>query len=204
MRRAPGSREVWQERWSRSATLAPQPVLGSNGTVYFLQGSALQRHAYDQPGQTVATGSGFNATSNLVLDGANNIYFWDNGYLIGLNANGDALFERQNMTVLQKRDGDLPQQFIRLMVSPDGSLWSNNKNGNSLYVFKPRFKAAVVSLTQQDIRTETVYRANDRLLVGGVAVRDNASVVFQAQNGISFARGFSVQRGSSVLARTGF
>jgi len=196
-----------REVWSSSGTLTPQPVLGSNDRVYYIQGGALQGHKYNQIGSAeITAGMGLNATSNLVLDGANNIYFWDNGDLYGLDADGKPLFEKQNFTTgPEKRDAKAPppERFIRLMLGPDGSLWANNKSGNALYVFKPHYKDSI-TLRQEDIKTQTAYRAASTLEAGGVTVKDGTAVLFEAQKSIGFSRGFAVQKGASLLARTGF
>jgi hypothetical protein len=196
--------------WSASGTLSPQPVLGSNGRVYYLQNGLLQAHKYDQLGaaEVVSAGANLNATSNLIMDGADNIYFWDNGYLYGFGSGGKALFAKVPLTSeVQERPGQSiqgPEQFIRLMMGPDGTLWVNNKNGDALFAFKPSYPSADLTLQQTDIKPRTAYRTAGTLNVGSVSVEGNAQLLFQAQSGIGFARGFKVQRGSSIIARTGF
>jgi hypothetical protein len=196
--------------WNTSGTLIPQPVLGSNGFVYYIQDGALQRHKYDQISDKFFTDSGLNTTSNLVMDGANNIYFWDNGYLHGYKADGEALFSKIPLTSeLKERKmeetDEGPEQFIRLMMGPDGTLWVNNKNGNSLYTFKPQYAAdSDLTLKQDDIKTQTVYRATGTLAVGDVKIEKEMQILFQAQEGIGFAKGFAVEKGAALLCRTGF
>jgi hypothetical protein len=212
------SGNVWgyttaQRIWNSAGTLVPQPVLGSNDLVYFIQGGGLQAHKYDQIGSVrAAPDAGLKTTSNLVMDGANNLYFWDNGYLHGYSADRKALFAKIPFTAaVQDRNLDAqgqpiqgPEQFLRLMLGPDGTLWANNKLGNALFAFKPQFAAADITLKQEDIKPQTVYRATGMLTVGGVTVGGGTQILFQAQNGIGFAKGFKVQKGASILARTGF
>jgi hypothetical protein len=199
-----------QKIWGASGTLLPQPVLASNGRVYFLQDGQLKAHKYDQVGaaEVVSAGANLNATSNLVMDGADSIYFWDNGYLHGYGADGKPLFAKLPLTAgIQERGGQTgegPEQFIRLMLGPDGTLWTNNKNGDGLFAFKPAYASPDLTLQQKDIKSQTAYRTEGKLTVGGVSIKANTQLLFQAQNGIGFASGFRVQQGATVAARTGF
>jgi hypothetical protein len=217
-----------QRIWNSSGTLLPQPVLGSNGFVYYIQGGALRRHPYAQRGEVDKTEgkNNLSTTSNLVMDGADNVYFWDNGYFYGYSKDKTSLFDKVRLTGLtEKRAADPedvpdpdkpnatrkadrtfsgPEQFIRLMVGPDGTLWANNKSDKVLYAFKPTYKDEKLELKQTDIRTQTVYRATGVLTVGGVTVSSGTQLLLQAQNGIVFAPGFAVEKGASILARAGF
>lgn len=145
------------------------------------------------------------------MDGANNIYFWDNGTLHGYQEDGERLFEKKSFDGLNERSKDEkdqsaegPEQFIRLILGPDGTIWANNKNGRDLYAFKPSYGDSKLTLEQEDIQTDTVYRTAGELAVGGVTVKSNTRIWFQAQKGMSFAKGFAVQKGASLLCRTGF
>jgi hypothetical protein len=205
--------------WSTDSTLIPQPVLGSDRNVYYLQNGALQAHPYDQVGSATSSGTGFNATSNLVLDGANNIYFWDNGSLRGYKPDGQLLFEKAVFTT----DPDVPkppapaapvptggttvaagpEQFLRLMLGPDGTLWANNRNGSSLYAFRPVFAVPNTVVTQT--QTQTVYRATGMLhIASGVIIPAGTQTLFQAGKSVSFSAGTVVRKGAAVVIRTGF
>jgi hypothetical protein len=212
-----------QRVWNASGSLLPQPVLGSNGIVYYIQGGVLHGHRYDKMGSAdINSGTALNTTSNLVMDGANNIYFWDNGYFYGYSPDAKPLFERVDLTnkglegqrpaepeavsaeKKAEREGGGPEQFIRLMMAPDGTLWANNKNGRNLFAFKPKYASTNLPLQQQDIRNHTTYRANGEITVGGVTVSGGTQLFLQAEDGIAFAKGFTVEKGASVLAGTGF
>jgi hypothetical protein len=199
--------------WNAAGTLIPQPVLGSNKLVYFIQGGGLQAHRYDQIGSVEAVpDAGLKTTSNLVMDGADNIYFWDNGYLHGFKADRQALFTKIPLTSeVKARNTDEtgqtiegPEQFLRLMLGPDGTLWANNKLGSALYAFKPGFAEPNLTLKQEDIHTNTIYRATGTLTVGSLKVEGGTQILLQAQQGISFASGFTLQQGAELLCRTGF
>jgi hypothetical protein len=193
--------------WNSPGTLIPQPVLGSNGLVYFIQGGGLQAQKYDQIGSvTVSPNANLKTTSNLVMDGANNIYFWDSGYLHGYDADRKPLFAKISPTPDLKapnQDVEGPEQFLRLMPGPDGTLWANDKLGSALYAFKPGYAASNVALKQEHIKTNTVYRATGSLSVGSLKLEGGTRILLQAQQGISFASGFAVQKGAALLCRTG-
>ena len=201
--------------WNAAGTLIPQPVIGSNGLVYFIQDGALIGHLYSARGAPeIKAGTDLNTTSNLVVDGADNIYYWDNGYLHGYAADGRPLFDKIPMTS-QVNDRNLdqngkpvqgPEKFLRLMLGPDGTLWTNNKNGKALFAFIPRYAEADLTLKQEDLKTATVYRATGRLTVaaGGVTLAKGTDIVLQAQKGITFSTGFRVEKGAGLICRTGF
>ncbi|MEQ8182131.1 MAG: hypothetical protein ABRQ29_10485, partial [Smithellaceae bacterium] len=101
-----------------------------------------------------------------------------------------------------------PEQFIRLMMGPDGALWTNNKNGGEIFAFQPLYDAVNLTLREEDIKSGTSYRAAGILSVGdgkeNVTVKEGMQLLFQAQEGVGFARGFRVEKGASIYVRTGF
>jgi hypothetical protein len=204
-----------QRIWSASGTLIPQPVLGSNDLVYFIQGGSLQGHHYDQHGSAAITsGTDLNATSNLVMDGADNVYFWDNGFLHGHRADGEPLFAKIPMTTgVRARNVDEygrqvagPEQFIRFWLGPDGTLWANNKNGNALFAFKPQYAEPDLVLRQEDLKSNTVYRAAGVIAMaeGGLTLEADKNIMLQAGRGITLPKGFAVKKGAGLICRTGF
>ena len=199
--------------WNSAGAFVYQPVLGFNQMVYFIQDGGLQAHKYKLSGSVeMAPDEGLKATSNLVMDGADNIYFWENGYLHGYDTDRKTLFPKQPLTSQVKDRNvdesgnpvDGPEKFLRLMLAPDGTLWTINKKGRSLYAFKPKYAAADVTLEAADITNRTVYRTTGSLAVSSLKLETGTQVLFQAQQGISFARGFAVQKGAELLCRTGF
>ena len=218
---------IWNS--ASNETLVPQPVLGSNEFVYFIQNGQLQRHKYNNIGQGEAFGNALNTTSNLVMDGADNIYFWDNGRLHGYSADGTSMFNdgidinakenkcgnNESYGEIKERDKDDKgkateglEQFIRLMMGPDGTLWINNKDGHELFALKPLYDSDDLTLKQEDIKPRTAYIAAGELSVGNgndkIVVEKGVQLLFQAQKRVGFAKGFSVEKGASILVRTGF
>lgn len=194
------------EAWPASTgSLTPQPALGSNGCVYLIQDGKLKARGC---GSGFDKGNDLKTSSNLVLDGADNIYFWSNGELRAFKADGEPLFAPQAIK-LDQPSGLGPEKFLRLMMAPDGTLWANNKGAQSLYAFKPKYTDPNPTVSGT-VTTRTVYRATDKLAVAGnVTVpagtaESPTQVIFEAQNGISFSPGFKVEKGASLLCRTGF
>jgi len=102
-----------------------------------------------------------------------------------------------------------PEQFIRLMLGLDGTLWTNNKNGNALFIFQPSYADTEFALRQSDIKTQTVYRPTGKIAIaevveGNVTIESKNNILLQAQNGISFPKGFAVKKGAGLLCRTGY
>lgn len=116
----------------------------------------------------------------------------------GSGAKANAVIKQEN------KEGEAPEQFIRLMLGPDGTLWANNKLGSALYAFKPSFAEPNPTIKEKDISTNTVYRATGTLTVGSLKLETGTQILLQAQQSISFARGFTVQKGAELLCRTGF
>lgn len=199
-----GSKQIWI---SDRKTLIPQPVLGTNELVYFIQGSKLLGQKYNKVwSPAIDAGSGLSTTSNLVMDGANNIYFWDNGKFYGFKADGTALFAPiVAAQSVQERKGEGPETFVRLSVAPDGTVWTNNKNEGGLFAFQPTYAQNDLTITNKDLVTQTSFRATRKLTVIGTdaVLQDRTVTLFEAGNSISFSGGFRVQNGASLLCRIG-
>jgi hypothetical protein len=203
------------ESWKSAGTLISQPVIGVNRIVYFIQGGKLQGRIYNAVGPpTVTGGNGLNTTSNLVMDGGNNVYFWNNGALNGYEAGAEALFTSSTQaSSIQKRDtkdAEGPEKFIRLMLDPGGTVWVNNKGGNVLFAFQPVYAQQNLTvsgdvLARGGAGVPRLYRATDNLTVaeGAAILKTGSTTLFQAGSSISFPRGFQVEPGASLLCRTG-
>ncbi|MEN6374659.1 MAG: hypothetical protein ABFD75_07760 [Smithella sp.] len=229
---SPPNKFIWNS--ASDKTLVSQSVLASNEFVYYIQNGQLQRHKYNNIGKVETYGDALNTTSNLVIDGADNIYFWDNGRLHGYSPGGASMFndgiainakeskcDNKSYGEIKERSEDDKgeatkglEPSIRLMMGPDGTIWANNKDGHELFVFNPLYPFYVaydvgnLTLEQKDIKSQTVYRSTGKLSVGNgkdkINVEKGMQLLFQAQKGVGFAKGFSVEKGASILVRTGF
>lgn len=200
--------------WTAKGTSSSQPVLAGtpssqtipkNGEpVYFIQDGRLQAQPYKEIRPEPTAGGSENnwkTTSNLVMDGGNNVYFLSDGYLV-------RCAPPKMACQALKKEGSGHEQFVRLTLGPDGTLWANNNKGKTLYALRPTYASPDLNLSKLAALTSgTVYRAEGKLSVGGPTVGDSADkagaqVLLQAER-ISFGPGFAVRRGASLLCRTG-
>jgi outer membrane protein assembly factor BamB len=209
---------VWSyaetQKWKVSGTATPQPALGGNGHLYFIQDGKLKGYLYSDKTKLIEADKACSVSSNLVVDGSDNIYSWD-----GSNSANRPSWCTKGSVRGYKPDGSLlvqsgalggPEENLRLQLAPDGTLWTNNENGNKLFALKPTYAAPDLRVTPGDIRTHTFYRATGKLTiaenvtVGNKANEPPMQVLFEAKDSISFAKGFRVEKGASILCRTGF
>lgn len=180
--------------WNAPGHPVAQPVLGTNELVYFLRGGELQSHKYDDRKNPPSPSSKeLRTTSNLVMNGANNIYFWNNGVFYGYGPDGKELLPPQKLSG--------PQEAIRLMMAPDGTLWANGKD--ALFAFQPTYKAQDWEVSATEIATQTTYRASGKLTVKAGLVPESTQSLLEAGSAISFSGGVRVPIGASILCRVG-
>lgn len=185
-----------------------QPVLSGDGYLAFLQNGRLRTHSYTKHASFDASSGTLSTTSNLVMDGGDHVYFWDSGKLFGCTVPQASCDELKRNPGNQSIDGLGKNQ--RLLLAPDGTIWANNQDGRRLYALRPTYGSADMKPTQLDeLKSATVYRTSGVLAIGAQKVGDapatrDARILLQADKGISFARGFAVKQGSSLLCRTGF
>ncbi len=131
------------------------------------------------------------ATSNLVKDGEDNVYFWNNGFLLG--------YTKDCKKILSQKLDKLPKD-LELMFAPDGTLYARTET-NSLYSITPSQK--ILKLAQKQLKTDTIYGAEIIQVAANLQVRSE-NVILKAEKSISFGKGFSVKKGASVRCRIGF
>lgn len=119
-------------RWQASGGTSTQPVLAPDGRVWFVQDGALNVRGFGPGDAGRRFGAGLCASSNPVMDGAGNLFFWCSGTLYGFASDGRALFAGQGFA-------NAPEENLALALGTDGSLWTANANGGELFVFRPHF-----------------------------------------------------------------
>ncbi|MER2554800.1 MAG: hypothetical protein ABTQ28_16210 [Thauera sp.] len=132
-----GTGAVWAfagrtPRWQASGGTSTQPVLAPDGRAWFVQDGTLNVRGFGPGDAGKRFGEGLCASSNPVMDGAGNVFFWCSGTLHGFAPDGRALFVGQ-------RFANAPEENLALALGTDGSLWTANANGGELFVFRPRF-----------------------------------------------------------------
>lgn len=190
-----GNEVVW---WRNG--LVSQPIVNRDGNVVAVQSGKL--HVYAQLNGTddgtdkkscVSTESGLDATSNLVLDGDDNVYFWSNGDLKGFTKNCLRFVSR-------KLDG-LPKQ-LELLFAPDGTLFARTET-NALYTLILMPRDRMLAITQDKIQADTIYNAESIKAGDDVHIPVGTNVVFKAQKQMAFGRGFSVKPGATLRCQVG-
>ncbi len=141
----------------------------------------------------MSTESGLGATSNLVLDGDDNVYFWNNGDLKGFTKNCLRFVSR-------KLDG-LPKQ-LELLFAPDGTLFARTET-NALYTLILMPRDRMLAITQDKIQADTIYNAESIKAGDDVHIPVGTNVVFKAQKQMAFGRGFSVKPGATLRCQVG-
>jgi hypothetical protein len=89
-------------------------------------------------------------------------------------------------------------------LGPDGTLWANNNNGKELFAFIPRYAESDLVLGKEDLKTQTYYRTEKDLWAGPQVVKPGTQLLLQAGNSIGLGKGFSVQKGASLVFRIDF
>jgi hypothetical protein len=182
-------------RWEKPGPVS-QPIVDRDGKrVFAVQNGRLQ--AYDILNGAVlrtSTETDLGATSNLVLDGEDNVYFWNNGTLLCYQNSCQALF-RQPV-------GNLPKD-LELLFSPDGTLYVRTA-AQQLFSLTPLANQALLTLEQAQVQTNTIYGADSIRVANNVRVSQEMRLVLKAEKTISFNPGFSVQQGAQLRCQIRF
>lgn len=137
------------------------------------------------------------ASSNLVIDGGDNLYFWNDGRLTLVANDAQRSFE-MDFTA----QDELPVQGAPLLLGPDGTLWTAGEG--SLFALVPTFSGDNgLVLGQADLRHRTAYVTAGRLRWDATTVSAGIQVLLQAEAGISLGAGFRVAKGAGLIARVG-
>ena len=182
-------------RWEKSGPVS-QPIVDRDGKrVFAVQNGQLQ--AYDILNREVVCTSAetaLEATSNLVLDGEENLYFWNNGTLLCYQNSCQFLF-RQPL-------GDLPKD-LELLFAPDGTLYARTA-AQQLFSLTPVGNLSELTLEQAQVQTNTIYSAEAVRVANNVRVSKEMRLVLKAEKTISFNPGFSVEQGARLRCQIGF
>lgn len=178
-----------------------QPVIGTNN-IYIINNGRLEAYSLADGG-TVPTANitGLNPASTLAIDGNDNIFI--------LNTEQG----QQSLTVVSPGSSIFPSVAFpdsdgyltgnRLMIAPDGSLIAGNDN--HVYTIVPTGFALKGDITVPDgsFKSEYLYRADGIVKVSASTIANRQNVVIHGGKGISFRPGFSIQRGATLVCKTG-
>jgi hypothetical protein len=185
-----GGKEIWERGGPVS-----RPNQDSKGNKVFVVQSGRLR-AYDKWNGKELCSTGAEtplaATSNLVLDGEDRLYFWNNGILYGYT--GDC------QPFLSQAMEELPER-LDLLFGPDGTLYARTEK-QSLYAITP--KVPHLTLDPSSLGTDTIYSADTIRVADHLEIGRETEVMLKARDGISFGVGFTVKKGGRLTCKTGF
>jgi hypothetical protein len=183
-----GGEVIW---WKEGPVSQPIVDWQENNVLAVQNGSF---RAYDKfSGKEVCSSAETNlaTTSNLVMDGDGDVYFWNNGSLLG--------YANDCKNILQQKLSGLPQH-LELLFAPDGTLYARTDR-NDLYTITPTVKE--VTLEKANLHTDTIYSAEAIKVAPNLRVETGTNLFLKAQDHISFGPGFTIMRGASLRCRTG-
>ena len=185
-----GGQVIW---WNEGPVSAPIADREQNKVLTVQNGGF---RVYDKlSGKEVCSSSEANlaTTSNLVMDGDGNVYFWNNGTLLG--------FTNDCRNFLNQKLAGLPRD-LELMFAPDGSLYAWT-DSNRLYTITPSRPALILDMATNKPQTDTTYSAEVIQVAANVQIK-NENIMLKAQHSMSFGNGFSVSKGARVRCRIGY
>ncbi|PSL34902.1 outer membrane protein assembly factor BamB family protein [Chitinophaga ginsengisoli] len=181
-----------------------QPVIGTN-KVFVINNGALESYALsDGTKQSAAGIAGLNPASALVMDGNDNVYV--------LNTEQG----KQSLTMVAPGATSFPSLPIsdangylagnRLIIVPDGSLFTGNDN--HLYGILPSGLSVKDDITipfnnASEFKSEYLYRSEGMVRVAGKALTGTQNIVIHGGRGIGFQPGFNVKKGATLSCKSG-
>ncbi len=183
-----------QRIWASQGTIS-QPIASRDGKMlYAIQNGRLK--AFDRfNGRETAVSrrKDLAATSNLVLDGDDHIYFWSNGVFFS--------FDKACKLLADQKLADLAAS-LELLFAPDGTLYARNKKTRQLALILPTLDKVTVS--SDNLQNHTIYSADTVRIAPGLQLDRKVSIALKARDSISIGRGFRVQKGARLICKTGY
>jgi len=197
-----------------SRCVAPPPTGNAEPVIYCVQGGKFRGFRLNGSDHCVAATKAvdLSATSNLVADGAGNIYFWNeiaekSGVFYGFSSHCVQLFSEELHGLPKKPDGS---DVLELRVGPNGVLYA--MSNTELFAIQPTQSGPAVAALAASTRYATqgpmqvtaptaptegpvALAASGTLSFGKFQVPAGADVTCSAGKGISFGAGFAVKSG---------
>ncbi len=183
-----------EQIWSAPGPVS-QPVATADGRrLVAVQNGKLK--VFDRlNGRTMAVSTRDNlaATSNPVLDGDDNVYFWNNGIFYGFDKTCK-LLTAQQLPGLAER--------LALEFAPDGTLYARNLKTRQLTLILPTLNKLTVK--PDNLQTDTIYSADTVRIAPNLTLSRNINIALKARDRISIGRGFTVKKGARLTCKTGY
>lgn len=164
--------------------------------IFAVQGGRFRAYDSRSGNELCSAGaaSPLEATSNLVADGEDNVYFWNNRILYGYTADCRRFLN-------QDLKGRLPEK-LELLYGPEGSLYARSEEDQSLYLLGPA--APDLNLDLRLLADSTIYHGAKIRVPGDVEIPGGTGIVLRAREEVSFGTGFTVRKGASLSCGTGY
>lgn len=193
--------------------IAPPPADNAPQAIYCVQNDELRGFALD--GTSICTGAaprGLDA-SNMIADGAGNLYYFAGGIFYGFDKQCKSLFAAQvNLPISTDGGGD-----FTLSVGPNGVMYARSvKNLFAIQPVQPSWPATPEAKTRYAAQGDMQVPAGampttgpvafaavgGQLTFGAITIPSGADVSCRASKGITFNPGFTVAQGA--ILRCGF
>jgi outer membrane protein assembly factor BamB len=138
------------------------------------------------------------ATSNLVMDGDDNVYFWNNDTFYG--------YTKDCKRFLMQELKELPKE-LELLFAPDGTLYAfiattlTQSGKQSLYSITP--SQPTFTLDSDNVQTDTIYSADTIRVANNLQLGETTNIILKAGK-ISFGKPFTVKKGARLTCKIGF
>jgi hypothetical protein len=216
---AEGSPDQWREvkKGPVSRCIAPPPPASdAEPVIYCIQDGQFRGFRASGPQVCASDAKGLGATSNLVADGAGNVYFWNetaqqSGVFYGFDRSCKSLFSQPLKGLPAKPDGS---DVLELRAGPNGVFYATSNT--ELLAIQPTRSgtpSALVADTRYAIQGPMALPAGlaapadgpvilaglgDTLALGNLQIPATADVTCRAGKSISFGAGFAVAKGGVV------
>ena len=196
---------------SISRCIAP-PAANPPGSIYCVVSGQLR--GFNLEGDSLCTSDtkGFGATSNLVTDGASNIYFWNgqqggSGVFYGFDSGCKQIVAKGLNGIPTKTDGS---EVLDLRAGPNGLFYVTSDQ--QLFAIQPAgaSPATLSSYTRYATAGDmtvpasapsdgpVILASGGKLSMGGLQVPAGANVMCRGVTGVSFGAGFNLKQGATL------
>jgi hypothetical protein len=192
-----------------SRCVAPPPPGNEGQIVYCVQNDRLRGFTPDGANPYTSAEGGLGAASNLVADGARNIYFWNKGLFYGFDNHCAQLFAvKVNLPVTTEGSA-----AFELSVGSNGVFYA--RSVKEVFAIRPTQSSSPTAVeantryaTQGNMQMSRVWIPTNgpvalaaiggTLSLGDTRIPAGADVSCSASNGISFGPAFTVEKGASL------
>lgn len=134
--------------------------------------------------------AGLAATSNIILDGESNAYFWNNGtfYIYGPDCK----------LIKEEPLGDLGEN-LTLRFAADGSVIT--RHGTTLYALQRRVADQTLTIDNDQIKDGYAYVGNAVRVSANTTLTAGTKTLLRGKQSVGFGNGFQVESGAELLVQ---